>query len=189
MRLIIVLALTLVAAAPLRAVSPFDSAQGVPSGSRGTVLDQLKTQFNADTGTPRLIVLVSPTCPQCNSGASWIQEYILKRNPKLDLKVYAIWYEMYPGDSPDDFPGARTLLPDRRVVHYWDQAKDVGRWFYGLVPTTTKGNIEWDAFYLYDKDSVWTDRPSNMLTWGRTILVDRRKLRDAATQLASGGRP
>ncbi len=177
-----ILAAALISA--LAVVALADTSLGASS-----VLDQLKMQFNADTGTPRLIVLVSPTCPQCTSGASWIQEYILKRNPKLDLKVYAVWYEMYPGDSPDDFPGARTLLPDRRVVHYWDQAKDVGRWFYGLVPTTTKGNIEWDAFYLYDKDSVWTDRPTNMLTSGRTILVDRRKLRDAAAQLASGVTP
>jgi hypothetical protein len=153
-----------------------------PVGAAG-VVDQLKTRFNADAGKLRLVVLVSPTCPQCTSGASWIQEYILKRNPKLDLKVYAVWYEMYPGDSPDDFPAARTLIPDRRVAHYWDQQKDVGRWFYGLVPTNTKGDIEWDAFYLYDKDSVWSDRPSSMLTWGRTILNDRRKLLDRVAQL------
>jgi hypothetical protein len=147
------------------------------------VVDQLKARFNADAGILRLVVLVSPTCPQCTSGASWIQEYILKRNPKLDLKVYAVWYEMYPGDSPDHFPEARTLIPDRRVVHYWDQQKDVGRWFYGLVPTDTRGDIEWDAFYLYDRDSIWSDRPTSMLTWGRTILTDRRKLLDQVAQL------
>jgi hypothetical protein len=167
----------------------------VPSLRAASVLDQLRTRFNSDAGALRLVVLVSPTCPQCTSGASWIQEYILKRNPKLDLKVYAIWYEMYPGDSPEDFPEARTLLPDRRVMHYWDQPKDVGRWFYGMVPTNTSGNIEWDAFYLYDRNAVWTgDKPSALLTWGRTILEDRGKLRERVTQLAgalptNGGQP
>ena len=147
------------------------------------VLDQLKTRFNQDTGVLRLVVLVSPTCPECTSGAGWIQEYILKRNPTLNLKVYTVWYEMYPGDSPDDFPAARKMMPDKRVSHFWDQGKDVGRWFFGLVPTATKGEIEWDAFYLYDKDSVWAERPTAMLTWGRTILKDRRKLTTAVAEL------
>jgi hypothetical protein len=153
------------------------------------VLDDLKARFNNDKGVPRLVVLVSPTCPECVSGAGWIQEYVLKRNPKLAFKVYAIWYEMYPGDSPDDFPQARKLMPDKRVTHYWDQPKDVGRWFYGKVPTTTKGEIEWDAFYLYSADSVWAEEPTELLTWGRTILRDRKKLLGQIAQLTGEAPP
>lgn len=63
-----------------------------------TTLDELKVSFNQDAGVLRLVVLVSPTCPACVRGAGWIQEYALKRNPTLDVKVYAIWHEMYPGD-------------------------------------------------------------------------------------------
>jgi hypothetical protein len=165
-----VLMLTTTAMAPLRGAG---------------VLDQLKDRFNQDSGSLRLVVLVSPTCPQCASGAGWIQEYILKRNRTLDLKVYTVWYEMYPGDSPDDFPEASKLMPDKRVFHYWDQGKDVGRWFYGLVPTGTAGEIEWDAFYLYDRGSVWTERPTELLIWGRTILADRRKLTAQVAQLVA----
>lgn len=39
----------------------------------------------------------------------------MKRNPKLNIRVYSVWYEMYPGDSRRDFPNVRKLLPDRRV--------------------------------------------------------------------------
>ena len=148
-----------------------------------TTLDQLKARFNEDAGVLRLVVLVSPTCPQCVSGAGWIQEYALKRNPTLDVKVYAVWYEMYPGDSPDDFPAARTLMPDKRVNHYWDPGKDVGRWFYGFVPSNVKGEIEWDAFYLFDKTAVWTDKPTALLTSGRTILQERRNLTSKIAEL------
>jgi hypothetical protein len=155
------------------------------------VLDEVREQFNEDRGVLRLVVLVSPTCPECVSGAGWIQDYILKRNPTVDLKVYAVWYEMYPGDSPSAFPAARKMMPDKRVRHYWDQRKDVGRWFYGLVPTNTTGNIEWDAFYLYGPDSVWTDtgQPTDLLTWGRTILTDRRRLLDRFADLTAGAAP
>jgi hypothetical protein len=164
------------------ALSGFGGAAVEPVRAAGT-LDQLKSRFNKDKGTLRLVVLVSPTCPACVTGAEWIQEYILKRNPKLDLKVYAVWYEMYPGDSPDDFPAARKLIPDKRVSHYWDQPKDVGRWFFGKVPTDTEGDIEWDAFYLYGEESVWTDQPTDLLTWGRTILEDRKNLATTIAQL------
>ena len=171
-RLAVGLLLTLVLAAPARGAD---------------VLDELKTRFNADRGSLRLVVLVSPTCPACVSGAGWIRDYVLARYPTLDIKVYAVWYEMYPGDSPDDFLPAQQWLADRRVTHYWDDSKAVGSWYYGRVPTTTKGEIEWDAFYLYGPNAGWTDEPSAMLTWGRTILQDRRKLTTAVA--ASAGPP
>jgi hypothetical protein len=151
-----------------------------------SVLERLKDQFNQDRGALRLIVLVSPTCPACTSGAEWIQEYVMKRNPKLNLRVYAVWYEMYPGDSPRAFPKARTFLPDRRVMHYWDQPKDVGKWFVKALPSDYKGEIQWDAYYLYDTDAVWEDQPSSLLVWGRTILQSRQRLRDEITRLAQG---
>jgi hypothetical protein len=54
------------------------------------------------------------------------------------------------------------------------------------LPSDYKGEIQWDAFYLYDKDSVWDDEPSSLLVWGRTILENRQKLRDEITRLARG---
>ena len=110
----------------------------------------------------------------------------MERNPKLNIRVYTIWYEMYPGDSPDDFPKARTLLADRRVSHYWDQPKDVGRWFQKAVPSSYKGEVQWDAFYLYDADAAWDEEPSSLLVWGRTILESRNKLRGEIARLARG---
>jgi len=155
-----------------------------PVSAQTGVLGQLKEQFNHDRGSFRLIVLVSPTCPACVNGAQWIQEYIMQRNPKLNIRVYSVWYEMYPGDSPKAFPKARTFLSDMRVTHYWDQQKDVGRWFQKALPNDYKGEIQWDAFYLYGIDSAWDDQPSSLLVWGRTILGSRKKLRDEITRLA-----
>jgi hypothetical protein len=155
------------------------------SAADADVLDQLKTQFNKDQGVLRLVVLVSPTCPGCVGGAGWIEDYVLKRYPNLPIKVYAVWFEMYPGDSPKAFPAAQKLLPDRRVTHWWDESKNVGRWFYDVVPTNTKGLVQWDAFYLYGEDATWGDQqPAPLLTWGRTILNNRKKLTDKIAELA-----
>ena len=160
------------------------------ASAHAEVFDELKTQFNKDRGVLRLVVLASPTCPECVGGAGWIEDYILKRYPDVPIKVYAVWYEMYPGDSPDDLPAAKQLMPDRRVTHWWDPAKNVGRWFTGVVPTDLKGDIQWDAFYLYGADATWGDdsapdnKPSPMLTWGRTILAHRKKLSEKMAEIA-----
>lgn len=160
-------------------------ASAGPLHAEEAVFQQLKAQFNKEHGVLRLVVLVSPTCPECVSGAEWVDDYILKRYPELPIRVYAIWYEMYPGDSPDDFPAARRLMPDRRVTHWWDPSKDVGRWFTKVVPTDLKGDIQWDAYYLYGKQASWEEEPpSPLLTWGRTILRDRKKLSDEIEHLA-----
>ena len=159
------------------------------------VLDELKAQFNKDRGALRLVVLVSPTCPECVGGAGWIEDYVLKRYPDVPLKVYAIWYEMYPGDSPAAFPAAKQLMPDRRVTHWWDPTKSVGRWFTSVVPTNVNGEIQWDAFYLYGDNATWGDgitregkqkdvKTEPLLTWGRTILTDRKKLSDKLAEVA-----
>jgi hypothetical protein len=158
-----------------------------PVAPAQTLVEELRDQFNRDQGALRLIVLVSPTCPACTSGAEWIQEYVMKRNPKLNIRVYSIWFEMYPGDSPKAFPKARTFMPDRRVTHYWDKPKDVGRWFNKVLPSDYKGEIQWDAYYLYGTDSVWEGQASSLLVWGRTILESRKKLRDEIERLARGG--
>jgi hypothetical protein len=167
------------------ALGLFVFASAGPLRSEESVLNQLQTQFNKDHGVLRLVILVSPTCPECVGGAGWIQDYILKRYPKLPLKVYAVWFEMYPGDSPADYPAAQRLMRDRRVMHWWDQNKDVGRWFTDVVPTNLKGDIQWDAFYLYGAEAIWGDQPpSPLLTWGRTILVNRKRLSEKIAEIA-----
>jgi hypothetical protein len=139
-------------------------------------LDELKAQFNKDAGAPRLIVLVSPTCPACTGGAQWIEDEILKQYPRLNIHVYAIWYEMYPGDSPKAFPSAKKIMPDARVTHYWDKKKVTGRWFKENVPSSYDKPIMWDAYYLYDANAAWGGKLEPLVSQGRTILETRKEL-------------
>jgi hypothetical protein len=159
------------------------AAAGVCYSSRAqaaNVLKELKAEFNKDKGAPRLIVLVSPTCPACVGGAQWIEDEVLKQYPKLNIHVYAIWYEMYPGDSPKAFPSAKKTMPDARVEHYWDKKKATGRWFQANVPSDYKKPIMWDAYYLYDADAQWGIAPGStpepLVSHGRTILETRKEL-------------
>jgi len=150
----------------------------------GNTLANLKLQFNKDKGVPRLIVLVSPTCPACVGGAQWIEDEVLRKFPALDIHVYAVWYEMYPGDSPKDFPSARQTMPDPRVRHYWDKKKMTGRWFQANVPSNYRQPIMWDAYYLYDADAEWGQTPGPLVSHGRTILETRKELLKQVSALA-----
>jgi hypothetical protein len=125
------------------------------------------------------------------NGARWVQEEVLETNPEADLRVYAIWFSMYPTDLRERWPA--DVLTDPRVVHYWDDARTVGRWYAertdgmgdALAPGSTGlgGTILWDAYLVYGPESHWNDAPTDLRRWGRTILAARESLREAVADL------
>ncbi|MCI0353068.1 MAG: hypothetical protein L0Z53_26915 [Acidobacteriales bacterium] len=83
---------------------------------------------------------------------------------------------MYRGDERSKWPS--DLLTDPRVVHFWDEQKVVGTWF-GQHPDYTSlsnGQALWDAFLLYGAESNWGDKPSHLISTGRTIVAKREEL-------------
>jgi hypothetical protein len=113
-----------------------------------------------------------------------VQTELLAKYPKADLRVYAIWFNMFPGDARSKWPP--SLLTDRRVIHRWDEGKLVGMWYGGhtneiraqLSPGSSwNGDILWDAYLFYGADAKWDDSPTNLIHWGRTIVAGREILR------------
>lgn len=113
-----------------------------------------------------------------------MQTELLATYPKADLRVYAVWFNMFPGDARSQWPP--SLLADTRVIHRWDEQKLVGRW-YGdraapmraqLTPESSwSGEILWDSYLLYGADAKWDDAPTGLVHWGRTIVAGRETLR------------
>ena len=96
-------------------------------------------------------------------------------HPDAEIEVYAIWFNMLPADSREGWP--EKLLTDPRVIHYWDQDKVVGTWYGENVTENKQGHVEWDAYFLYREGSVWAeDGPTEMESWGRTIVGTRGQL-------------
>jgi hypothetical protein len=92
---------------------------------------------------------------------------------------------MLPTDAPEAFPDAQAVLSDPRVRHYWDSRRAVGARYKNWVPSDVRGSIEWDAFYLYPADALWTgEMPPAQLVSGRTILETRQTLVDAISSLS-----
>jgi hypothetical protein len=130
------------------------------------------------------------------AGARWVQNEVLKKYPKANLRVYAIWFEMFPGDSKATW--SRSLLDDPRVVHRWDEGKTIGHWYSGqgprmqsrLTPDSTdpSGDPLWDSYLLYGPDARWSTTPSGLILWGRTIMASRASLgAEAAKRFGTAG--
>jgi hypothetical protein len=112
-----------------------------------------------------------------------VQSEILAKHASANLKVYAIWFNMYPGDARSKWPAA--LLTDARVLHFWDEQRVVGTWF-GKHPDYTslsQGRVLWDAFLLYGAEARWEDTPTPLISAGRTIVAKREELRQSLPPL------
>jgi hypothetical protein len=112
---------------------------------------------------------------------------LLDANADPSLRVYAIWFNMYPGDARDRWRSG--LLSDARVIHFWDEAQSAGRLFAGVLPRLTgqraaqsidvDGDVFWDAYLLFGGDARWEvdEAPPEVVSWGSTILLTRETLR------------
>jgi hypothetical protein len=109
-------------------------------------------------------------------------------NPKSNarLRVYAVWFNMYPNDARQRWPA--TLLTDSRVRHYWDGQREVGRLYLQLLPAIwgrraaetvlPQADALWDAFLLYAYDAEWAEQPPAVVSWGSPILLTSDALAD-----------
>ncbi len=131
------------------------------------------------------------------AGTRWVQNELLTKYPKADLRVYAVWFNMFPGDSRSNWPP--DLLTDARVIHRWDESKAVGALFgqnkarMKAQLTTdsngTGGEILWDSYLLYDVNARWDDFPTGLTHWGRTIVSARDSLQKEFDRLFGANPP
>ena len=130
------------------------------------------------------------------AGARWAQESLLEAHPQADLRVYAVWFNMFPTDLRERWPA--DALTDRRVVHWWDEEKRVGRWYAQqmddikdrLAPGARDagGTILWDAYLVYGPDARWDETPSGLRRWGRPIFATRESLEEEVGRLLTRDR-
>ena len=114
-----------------------------------------------------------------------MQELLAKRR-EASLRVYVVWYAMYPGAARDKW--RRDLLPDPRAVHWWDEQRAVGREMLTILQPYANvraagsrefdGDILWDAYLLFDHTARWDKSPGGLVSWGYTVMATRQPLQD-----------
>lgn len=101
-----------------------------------------------------------------------MQHKILEKYPDANVNIYAIWFDMFPGDARDKWKP--TLLSDNRVMHFWDEGRIAGQWFAKNV--RGRDGISWDIYFLYGPDANWQTIPSPLISSGSTVIGKRRQL-------------
>lgn len=142
-------------------------------------VDEFAQIFDHESGKARLVLLMSPTCPVCVAGANWVEDNILDAYPEADIAVIAVWFNMYPGDQKAKWDP--IIIDDARVSHYWNEGKQLGRWYAEEgVYTRFGGDIAWDMFILYGPDSKWDEGTQAIISSGATIIREQDLLLETA---------
>lgn len=109
-----------------------------------------------------------------------MQTELLERYPDANLRVYAVWLPFVNGTS-DATTVSQRVLPDRRVVQFWDGGSLTSSWFAQQVEHSQEP--AWDVFYLYGPTARWTDAAGPLLGSGATIIGNTAELTSAITPL------
>lgn len=98
--------------------------------------------------------------------------------------MYAIWLP-FLGATKGAADVSERVLPDVRVIHYWDNAAETSAWFADNVEDID-AKAWWDVYYLYGPDAQWTDVPGPLVASGGTVIGRSSELKEAITPLLQG---
>jgi hypothetical protein len=105
-----------------------------------------------------------------------VHDEVLKQVDSDDLAVLAVWMPVLQSDNAPAGKQAEPLLPDPRVVHYWDDDNSLGK-LYGRSLTLPRGRqLAWDIYFVYAPGIRWDDEPPPPTVWMHQLGMDERHL-------------
>jgi len=116
-----------------------------------------------------------------------VQTDILARDTAAEFRVYAIWFNMYPGDDRSRWDV--TLLEDARVTRLWDEQKIVGRWLVDQKVVDYDGDTLWDAYLLFGPKAIWDATLARLISWGEPVYLRKRELEGALSSILGESSP
>ena len=125
---------------------------------------ELKQAFNADSGAVRVMLIVSPRCPACRSGAA-IVERALSRIQTGQLKVYVVWIHRLYRDSREAAQEATGLVADKRARHFWDGGGSLGKEYGKIISLPQNKKFAWDVYLVFGRPAKWINAPPKPEFW------------------------
>ena len=101
---------------------------------------------------------------------------VLEQVESDDLAVFAVWMPVLGSDNAAEGKKAELLIPDSRVVHYWDPDNSLGK-LYGRQLTLPRGReLAWDIYFVYAPGVRWKDELPAPSAWMHQLGRDERLL-------------
>lgn len=124
--------------------------------------EDLRRQFNASSKKVRIVALLSPTCPECQSGHA-IVGGILRKFPSSRLQALLVWEPMRDGDSPAAAAEQAETVRDERIAQGWDSSGDVSKLFGATLDLHETAR---DVYLIYKPGIMWEgQRPPQPTYW------------------------
>ncbi len=98
--------------------------------------------------------------------------------------MYAVWVP-FLGASKPSADLSKRLLPDPRVLQYWDGGALTSQWFAKNVEHSSFP--AWDVYYLYGPEATWTSVPGPLVSSGGSVIGESSALSAAITPLLTRG--
>jgi hypothetical protein len=139
---------------PAMCAKPADSKTKPLTGVKAmsaTTTDAVREEFNASSDKVRIVALLSPMCPGCQSGHAVVAR-ILHKFSSPELQAILVWEPMRNDDSPEAATVQASQVRDARIWQGWNGNKNVGDLF---GKTLDIHDIAWDVYLIYKPGIKW----------------------------------
>lgn len=124
--------------------------------------DEVRKEFNASSDKIRIVALLSPMCPGCQSGHA-VVDRVLKKFSSPELQAILVWEPMRRDDSPEAATEQADQVRDTRIWQGWNANKHVGELF---GKTLDLHDIAWDVYLIYKPGIKWeAEQPPQPTFW------------------------
>ena len=135
--------------------------------------EDVRKEFNASSQKVRVVALLSPTCPDCQSGHGVVRR-VLKKFPSPKLKAILVWEPMRDGDDATSATQQAETVQDIRIAQGWDGGQNLGKLF---GQTLDLHQIAWDVYLVYKPGIKWEGpHPPRPTFWMHQLEGADRKL-------------
>ena len=114
--------------------------------------DPFIKEFNAASGSLRLVGIFSPTCGSCLSACADLQQF-LEEHPDAKVKVFLLWSPYMGFDTSVTARRSARYLSDSRVTHLWDVWRFGSRSFSMLLDIPLME--AWDMYAAFPPGVKW----------------------------------
>jgi hypothetical protein len=155
----------------------FDASDHEDANARARVVladpSSLPVAFDDAASSPKLVLLVSPTCPICLEGVQVVREALAEFDDG-EVATHVVWLPVLKGDTAETAQESAQLLSRiGGVAHYWDSELFLSKQYCNLLGLEERGRtVAWDLYFLYERGVRWTVDPPMPSVWMQQLLLD-----------------
>ncbi len=137
---------------------------------------KIKAAFNAAKGKVRIVMIVSPTCPVCVSGADLIRTEVVGKLKSTSVEAFAVFIPMLPADGKAQAIEGSQKMASLGIHSFWDGNRSLGNAFGETVKLPNGNKTAWDVYFVYGPDAAWEKTPPKPSFWMHQLAEDDRCL-------------